>query len=303
MGNKDLMKLYEKCDRITINKDSKIVILSDVHRGDGTYSDSFLSNRNIYFAALSFYYKKGYTLIEDGDGDELWKNKSYIDIAYNYRGIFKLLNLFNIEKRLHIIYGNHDEKKSNKEYVNREIKKMKNIDYDFGKEFISLVNDMEFKEGIVLKYMPDNKNIFITHGHQVDIMNYNFCSVSKFLVRYFWKFMEGIAGFKAPTSPANNYNKGSKIDEKLNEWASKNKKMLICGHTHKSRFPKPGKGTYFNDGCCVLPYSISCIEICNGSIRLVKWATYVREDTSLYIDRSMIGGPEKIEDYLRCTRN
>ena len=36
--------------------------------------------------------KNGYTLIEAGDGDELWKNKGFMDIAYNYKGIFKMLN-------------------------------------------------------------------------------------------------------------------------------------------------------------------------------------------------------------------
>ena len=71
------------------------------------------------------------------------------------------------------------------------------------------------------------RRIFITHGHQVDFMNYELCMISKFLVRYFWRFLEGVAGFKAPTSPANNYKKGGVIDDKLEAWAKKNNKFII----------------------------------------------------------------------------
>ena len=66
---------------IEFNDSSKIVLISDVHRGNGGYADSLRQNRNIYRAALGFYYENGYTLIELGDGDELWKNKDCLDIA------------------------------------------------------------------------------------------------------------------------------------------------------------------------------------------------------------------------------
>ena len=298
MGKKHLNMLFKFSETIDINEKSKIIILSDVHRGDGGYADSLIGNRNIYFAALSYYYDEGYTLIEAGDGDELWKNKSFIDIAYNYKGIFKMLNKFNSENRLHIIYGNHDEKKSDIFFMEKEVKKLVGINGKFGNDFIDIVNKIKFKEGLILNYKNQSNKIFITHGHQLDRMNYEFCIISRFLVRYFWRFLEGVAGFKEPISPANNYKKGGIIDEKLEKWAKENDAFLICGHTHKSRFPRPGEVPYFNDGCCVLPYSISALEICSGKIKLVKWAIYVREDTTLYINRSIIAGPEKLEDYF-----
>ena len=91
MSNKKLMKVYENAPIIPFDKDSKIVIISDVHRGDGSYSDSLIGNKNIYLAALNYYYRENYTLIEAGDGDELWKNKGFRDIAYNYKSEFKIL--------------------------------------------------------------------------------------------------------------------------------------------------------------------------------------------------------------------
>lgn len=56
---------------------------------------------------------------------------------------------------------------------------------------------------------------------------------------------------------------------------------------------------YFNDGCCVLPYSISTIEINSGLIALVKWIIDVRDDNTLYIRRNILGGPERVEEYLK----
>ena len=110
--------------------------------------------------------------------------------------------------------------------------------------------------------------------------------------------MEGVGGFKEPISPSSKHNKGSIIDRTLEKIACKEKTMLICGHTHNDIFPKPGEGLYFNDGCCVFPSTITCIEILNGQIALVKWSIEVDERNKLFINRNIIGGPEKIEGYL-----
>lgn len=121
MGKKALNKLLKICERVEIDSNSKLIIISDVHRGDGTYSDSLISNRNIYFAALRHYYNEGYTLIEAGDGDELWKNKNFIDIAYNYKGVFRMLNRFNKAKRLYMLYGNHDKAKKSRKFIDKQV--------------------------------------------------------------------------------------------------------------------------------------------------------------------------------------
>ena len=51
---------------------SKFVIMSDCHRGSGKTLEIIFWLK-IYFAALNDYYKKGFTYIELGDGDELWE--------------------------------------------------------------------------------------------------------------------------------------------------------------------------------------------------------------------------------------
>ncbi|WP_315079281.1 metallophosphoesterase [uncultured Clostridium sp.] len=298
MNSKFIKRISKDSPVLEFDKNSKIVLISDMHRGDGGNADSLRPNKNIYKAALGYYLKEEFNLIEIGDGDELWKNKNCIDIAYNYDDIFKILNKFNDKKRLYLLYGNHDMVKAKPNFIPKQEKLLAQIGYNFGKELVKLYNNIQFHEGLVLRYTPMNKDILVFHGHQVDFMNCELWKISRFLVRYVWRILEGFAGFKAPVSPANNYGKGSKIDEILEMTARKEKRMLICGHTHHDVFPEAGKGLYFNDGCCVFPSTITTIEIVNGEIYLIKWSVEVDEKNSLYIKRSIIGGPEKIGKYL-----
>ena len=95
MSVKELKEIYENGFILEFDDNDKIVFISDVHRGDGTYSDSLLPNRNIYITALKYYLEKNYIYIEVGDGDELWKNKNCNEISFFYDDVFKLFNKFN----------------------------------------------------------------------------------------------------------------------------------------------------------------------------------------------------------------
>ena len=302
MGKKNLLNILKDTETLEVDIDSKIVFISDVHRGDGGFGDSLIGNKNIYLAALNYYYKEEYTLIEVGDGDELWKNKDCLDISYNYKDVFSIFNRFNNDNRLYMIYGNHDKVKKKKDFNLKQCKKFKKIGNGFGESFLTLINNLKFKEGILINFNPSQKKCIVAHGHQLDVMNDELSCISKFLVRYVWRFLAGVAGFKEPTSPANSYKKGGKIDQKLNKWASENSILLICGHTHRARFPKVGEGLYFNDGSCVFPNSITTLEINKGLIALVKWSVEVSTENNLYIKRTFIDGPEKIEAYLKFVK-
>jgi hypothetical protein len=73
--------------------------------------------------------------------------------------------------------------------------------------------------------------------------------------------------------------------------------MLICGHTHRPRFPKPNELPYFNDGSCVRASGIQGIEISDGKIMLIEWR--IRSDSTgdLHIRRKIIRGPVPIETF------
>ena len=107
-ASNSLSRVFESAEQIPFDDSSRIVLMSDCHRGDGSWADDFSKNQYIYFAALTHYYDRNYTYIEIGDGDELWKNKKLSDIVRVHGDTFWLLSRFFNEGRLYFIYGNHD---------------------------------------------------------------------------------------------------------------------------------------------------------------------------------------------------
>ena len=105
---KRLDKAFEHASILPITPDSQYVFFSDCHRGTGSNNDNFLKNSDCYFAALQYYYQYGFCYIEAGDGDELWENCTLSQIMEIHNDIFYQLEQFNKERRLYMLYGNHD---------------------------------------------------------------------------------------------------------------------------------------------------------------------------------------------------
>jgi UDP-2,3-diacylglucosamine pyrophosphatase LpxH len=298
-GLKEVSRILNSSQEILIDDYSRIVLISDCHRGDGSWTDNFLNNQNIYFGALEYYYKNDYTYIEIGDGDELWENHNFSEILNMYKRIFQLLSKFYNKNRFYFIFGNHDIVKKDKDFVKKHLYKYFN---ENEKQWIPLFPNIKIHEGLVLKYIPTKDKILLIHGHQVDFLNSRLWRLSRFLVRFLWKSLESF-GIKDPASPAKNYKKKAKVERSLTSWAKQEKQMIITGHTHRPMFPKVGEPLYFNDGSCVHPDGITAIEISNGHISLVKWYINTREDRSLFIDKEILGGPKKLRDYFSSLYN
>lgn len=287
-----LNKIFDKANVLKINDKSKIVIMSDCHRGAGDNVDNFLKNRNIYKAALSYYYKNDFTYIELGDGDELWEVDNYKEITDIYLDIFKQLKKFYDDNRLIMIYGNHDIVKKDEEVLKKYFYNYYNESTNHYEE---LLDGLKVYESLVLKY--NNNDIFMLHGHQADFFNDTLWKVSRFLVRNVWRYLEFL-GINDPTSAAKNNYVSNLVERKLQKWSFKNNKIVVAGHTHRPLFPKVGQSMYFNDGSCIHPNGITCLEINNGKITLVKWELNVKEDGLLYVERFLMSSEEKIEDFF-----
>ena len=103
-----LQKAFFDAPTLPLSRHARYVLFSDCHRGRGNSNDNFLKNQHLYSAALQYYHRHGYTYIELGDGDELWENRSMGQIMDIHRDTFDLLARFYREKRLYLLYGNHD---------------------------------------------------------------------------------------------------------------------------------------------------------------------------------------------------
>ena len=104
-------------------------------------------------------------------------------------------------------------------------------------------------------------------------------------------------GIRNPASPVKNNFKRHKIERNFCKWIEKNKLMLICGHTHRFKFPKEGELPYFNTGCCIYPTIITGIEIFQGSVQIVRWKTMVTDDGYLKVDKMVLRGPQQLKKF------
>lgn len=268
-SNKRIEKSFKRALRISFDDHPKIVLMSDCHRGTGTWADNFLHNRPVYTAALKHYFNTGFTYIELGDGDELWENRKFSDVYSTHREIYHLFHKFNESGRLYMIFGNHDRIKENSQYV------WKNMD-----------SSIPFHESIIISG-NSHTPLYMFHGYQGDLINDSLWKISRWLVRYLWRPLE-IRGFKDPTSAAKNYTKVRLIEERFINFSCANKCILIAGHTHKPSLMKEECGMYFNCGSCVHPDAITAIELENGRASLVKWSVCSRDDLSLSVCREVI---------------
>ncbi len=284
-----LKKSFAQAPRLPLDSRTKYVLFSDCHRGTGTSNDNFLKNRNLYSAALQYYYRAGYTYIELGDGDELWENRSMKQITIAHGDIFRLLSLFHERRRLYMLYGNHDMIKKDRRYT---VKNCSTYPCCCGNnphlDNRPLFPDIKFHAGIILE-ASGSKDIYLTHGHQCDLFNSTLWRISRFLVRYVWKPVERY-GVLDPTSAAKNYTRRKKTEQRLLRFAKKENVILITGHTHRPTLSEDDL-FYCNSGSCVHPYSITCIEIEGLHISLIKWCFETKPDMSLRVARQVLSGP------------
>lgn len=93
--------------------------------------------------------------------------------------------------------------------------------------------------------------MYLTHGHQADVLNSTLWRLSRFLVRYLWKPLEHY-GVLDPTSAAKNYTRKHKTEQRLQRYAAERNITLITGHTHRPAL-SADDSSYYNSGSCVHP--------------------------------------------------
>ena len=270
----------------------KLVLFSDCHRGTGTWSDSFLNNKTIYEAALGYYFERGFTYIELGDGDELWENPGLKRIVEIHSDAFWMMSRFYKQGRFIQLYGNHDRRKSSRKFVEAHCGR-----YCDSRDCIdNLLSGLKVLEGVVLEESGSGREILLVHGHQGDFLNDTLWRLSAFLVRFVWRKLE-LLGVYDPTSAAENYNRRKNTEKRLEEWAEKRGVMVIAGHTHRPVLPAPGESLYLNDGSCVHPRCITALELENGRITLVKWSVKIVCAKNLSVEREILAGPYSLQQY------
>ncbi len=305
--NRRMANSFQDCLTLPLSPSSRYVLFSDCHRGNGKANDNFLQNEHLYLAALRYYFKKGFTYLELGDGDELWENRSIQDIVDCHRQSFELLAKYYAQNRFYALYGNHDIIKKRACPSRPEAKlcfRMRLGSHNPRQHFASyycdrklccrpLWPDVTFHSAIILCDTKQKRDIYLTHGHQADLLNSTLWPLSRFLVRYLWRPLEYL-GVHDPTSAAKNNTRKKKSEKRLADWAQQRGHILITGHTHHPMIGSQDS-PYCNSGSCVHPAGITAIEIEQRTIRLVKWFISTNNSQMLFVAREILGNPMPVD--------
>ncbi len=197
----------------TLTSESRIVIISDLHMGNGSKNDDFVPHADLFMKVLGeYYYRKGYTLVLNGDVEELQKN-SIEGIHRQWHEIYNLFSGFHEEKRLYKIAGNHDSK-----LLSISLDKLK----------------YPLIDALRLNYKDDE--ILIFHGHQFSMAYESFNEILGFFLRYVAKTLQ-----IKNKSAAHNSRRRWKIEKRAYDFSRQSKILSILGHTHRPLFESLSK--------------------------------------------------------------
>ncbi|MBI9101932.1 MAG: metallophosphoesterase family protein [Spirochaetales bacterium] len=217
MNNVIYSSMKDRLERLgtglKLKSDSKIVIFSDLHMGDGSKNDDFLPYAGMFKSVLNdYYYDKGYTLILNGDVEELQKN-SLDSIHSQWSSVYDIFNKFSAADRFYKIAGNHDSK------------------------LLSISKDKlkyPLLDALRLDYRGDE--ILVFHGHQFSIMYESFNELLGFFLRYFVKTLR-----IKNRSTAHNSNRRWVVEKRAYEFSRSSGIISILGHTHRPLFESLSK--------------------------------------------------------------
>ena len=275
-AQKRLTEVFQAALDVPFDGSSRIVFLSDCHRGDNSRADGFARNEELFLHALTCYYDDGFTYVEVGDGDDLWKNRQFRDIRLAHQRTFDLLHRFDQQDRLHLIVGNHETLGGRHDWTRKG-------------GFIA-------HEGLILQHTRTGRRIFVIHGHQADFLGDRFHRVNGFLIRNVWRPFQLIDFWGGTTSRGGSSKRERIIRSRITAWLRDRRQVVICGHTHRQAFAAPGEPPYFNTGSCIMPGIITGLEIQNGEIVPVKWSARLgtNGNGTARFERQLLASPRKL---------
>jgi UDP-2,3-diacylglucosamine pyrophosphatase LpxH len=297
-----LDKLFSEAPRLVLTPGKKFVIMSDFHMGNGSRTDDFTRNADLVSTVLQrFYRERGYTLILNGDIEEVQRFPLRHIIA-TWPDLYRLFNEFHAAGRLYKLVGNHD------------------IDL----LFMNKLYPYPVHQALTITH--GKNSLFLLHGHQSSHFFHHFNWFSGLTLRFLANPL-GIRNF----SVAHDNKYRFLTEKRFYQFSRRQKIITIIGHTHRPLFESlskkdslkmtierlcrsytraagadkrtiedklsrckgefvslmskrgptgPGDGIYadgltipclFNSGCAVGKRGITAIELSGNDISLVHW--------------------------------
>jgi predicted phosphodiesterase len=189
----------------------RYVVMSDLHMGDGGSRDDLVHNRRLLRSALrDWYLERGYTLILDGDIEELHKF-DLASIGRAWEPLYKIFDEFQGRGALRKIVGNHD---------------------------LALLKEEGYPYPLIhgLSLLYGERRLFIFHGHQASrfFVKYNY--LSDFIVRYLARPLH-----IKNTSISQDSHQRFKNERRIYKASKRLGLVSIAGHTHRPLFESLSK--------------------------------------------------------------
>lgn len=203
--------LLAESPREGLDDRSRIVVVSDLHLGNGGTRDDLVHNRNLVQESLeTFYLRQGWTLVLNGDIEDLSKFR-YEVIRPAWAGLFALFEDFHEHGRLRKILGNHDAG-------------------------LGLRRDYPWPllPSLLLEWR--GKEVFLFHGHQASGFHLRYDRIQDFFVHWFARPL-GIRNRSITRDSRRRY----KTERKIYRAARLRGIVAIAGHTHRPLFESLSK--------------------------------------------------------------
>ncbi len=219
-----LDRLLQTAKSVPLDHSSKVLILSDLHMGNGSRLDEFCQNSELVKTMFEKYYlPEKYSLVLNGDIEELFKF-SLESIALKWNDFYDLFLEFGKNGFFWKTWGNHDAALLEK----REYRLA-----------ASLVESVKFHYG--------DETLLLFHGHQAALFLWQTCSMPMlsrsviFFLRHIAKPV-GIKNFSVAYSSRKRF----AIEKSIYEFSNNSKIVSIIGHTHRPLFESLSKSDFLN---------------------------------------------------------
>jgi UDP-2,3-diacylglucosamine pyrophosphatase LpxH len=208
-----LQHVHDSSPTVVLGPKDRIIIMSDLHLGDGGRRDDFRHNAGLVEAVLrDRYLAEGWTLVLNGDIEEL-QRFSYASIRAKWKPVLSLFEEFGRRTSLYKIVGNHDQ--ALHAHAPRTVPR-------------------PLLDGVRLTF--DANELFLFHGHQATIFFERFNGVSGFFLKYV------VNALRIPNSPVMYESRRKYLTEhRVYTFSASRKIVSIIGHTHRPLFESLSK--------------------------------------------------------------
>ncbi|MFW3145574.1 MAG: metallophosphoesterase [Thermoplasmatota archaeon] len=241
---KKIQNVFQRSPVFKLGERDRMVVVSDLHMGDGSVNDDFKRTSRLFSDVFSGYYlDNGFDLLLNGDVEELHKFVLH-GIRKRWASIYELFQRFQDELSLMKIIGNHDMdiwSKRSEDIINEHYRSAR----------------MKFRDA----------ELFFLHGHQASNYLERLHNTQRVMLRTVGN------SFKLKNFTLDLGKKGvTRKEERLSSYSLRKGIMTFMGHTHRPLFGSDSRTPLlYNSGAAIGKKGITTIEIDRGRLNLVHW--------------------------------